>query len=299
MKEVAGRPDIMPGFTWFDVDADGVRIRAAIAGDGPPLLLLHGHPQTHLTWHKVAPELAKHFTVVAADLRGYGDSEKLDGGEAHVNYSKRAMAADQVAVMRSFGHDRFAVVAHDRGARVAHRMALDFPDLVTRVTLLDIAPTATMYARTDMEFARRYFWWFFLIQPSPLPEKMIGADPAFFLNKHISGQIKTEGASDPRVLEEYQRCYADPRTRHAICEDYRAAATIDLEHDAADSEKKVQVPLMALWGGRGTVGALYDVLATWREKAIDVRGHAIDCGHSPQEEAPQALMDALGPFLAA
>jgi haloacetate dehalogenase len=197
MKQVTGRADIMPGFTWFDVDADGVRIRAATAGDGPPLLLLHGHPQTHLTWHKVAPALARHFTVVVADLRGYGDSEKPGGGDGHVNYSKRAMAADQVAVMRAFGHDRFAVVAHDRGARVAHRMALDFPDAVSKLVLLDIAPTATMYARTDMEFARRYFWWFFLIQPYPLPERMIGADPAFFLDKHISGQIKIRRPATP------------------------------------------------------------------------------------------------------
>jgi len=207
------------------------------------------------------------------------------------------MAADQVAVMKAFGHERFAVVGHDRGGRVAHRMALDFPEAVTRLALLDIAPTATMYARTDMEFARRYFWWFFLIQPFPLPERLIEADPVFFLNKHIAGQIKIEGASDPRVLAEYHRCYDDPATRHAICEDYRAAATIDLEHDAADSDKRVQAPLMALWGGRGTVGALYDVLETWREKALDVCGYPIDCGHSPQEEAPEALLEALTSFL--
>jgi haloacetate dehalogenase len=292
-----GHPDILPGFDWQDIEADGIRIRTAVGGKGPPLLLLHGHPQTHLTWHKVAPHLAGHFTVVLTDLRGYGDSAKPEGGAGHINYSKRAMAADQVSVMKALGHDRFSVVGHDRGARVAHRMALDHPEAVARLALLDIAPTATMYARTDMEFARRYFWWFFLIQPHPLPERLIQADPDFFLDTHIDGQIKLPGSLDPRVMAEYRRCYRDPATRHAICEDYRAAATIDLQHDREDAEKRIRAPLMALWGARGTVGALYDVLQTWREKAVDVRGHAIDCGHSPQEEAPEALLAALSDFL--
>ncbi|WP_029059902.1 alpha/beta fold hydrolase [Stappia stellulata] len=297
MSKLAGFSDILPGFSWRDIDAHGIRIRTATGGEGPPLLLMHGHPQTHLSWHKVAPILARRFTVVLTDLRGYGDSEKPGGGEGHVNYSKRAMAADQVAVMRALGHDRFSVVGHDRGGRVAHRMALDHVDAVEKLVLLDIAPTATMYARTDMEFARRYFWWFFLIQPYPLPERLIEADPDFFLDRHIAGQIKIDGASDPRVMAEYRRCYRDPATRHAVCEDYRAAATIDLVHDAEDSDARVRAPLLALWGGRGTVGALYDVVATWREKADDVQGHAIDCGHSPQEEAPEALLAALDAFL--
>jgi haloacetate dehalogenase len=293
----AGYPDLLPGFAWHDIDADGVRIRTATGGSGPPLLLLHGHPQSHLTWHKVAPQLAKRFSVVLTDLRGYGDSAKPDGGIGHVAYAKRAMAADQVAVMRRLGYDRFAVVGHDRGGRVAHRMALDHPGAVSRIVVIDIAPTATMYARTDMEFARRYFWWFFLIQPFPLPERMIGADPDVFLDAHLAGQIKTPDAIDPRVMAEYRRCYADPATRHAICEDYRAAATIDLEHDAVDAAVRVGVPLLALWGARGTVGALYDVIATWREKATNVLGRAIDCGHCPQEEAPDALLVALTDFL--
>jgi haloacetate dehalogenase len=297
MSEVAGHPDLLPGFRWEDITVGGIRIRTAMGGEGPPLLLLHGHPQTHLTWHKVAPDLAKRFSVVATDLRGYGDSAKPESGPNHANYAKRAMAADQVAVMRHLGHDRFAVVGHDRGGRVAHRMALDHADAVSKVALIDIAPTATMYARTDMEFARRYFWWFFLIQPYPLPETMIGHDPDFFLQKHIDGQIKIAGSVDPRVMAEYRRCYADPNTRHAICEDYRAAATIDLDHDRADADRRITAPLLALWGGRGTVGALYDVLATWREKAIDVQGHPIDCGHSPQEEAPSALLKSLQSFL--
>jgi haloacetate dehalogenase len=297
MSKVLGHPDILPGFRWQDVDADGVRIRTAIGGEGPPLLLLHGHPQTHLTWHKVAPHLAERFTVIATDLRGYGDSAKPEGGEDHVNYSKRAMAADQVAVMRALGYERFRVVAHDRGARVAHRMALDHPQAVEKLVLIDIAPTATMYARTTMEFARRYFWWFFLIQPYPLPERLIAADPDFFLEKHIAGQIKIEGAVDPRIMAEYRRCYAKPATRHAIFEDYRAAAGIDLVHDAIDADRRIEAPLLVLWGGRGTVGALYDVLETWRDKALDVRGHPIDCGHSPQEEAPEALLQSLDSFL--
>jgi haloacetate dehalogenase len=290
-------PALLPGFRWHDVDADGMRIRACTGGSGPPVLLLHGHPQTHLTWHKIAPTLAKSFSVVATDLRGYGDSAKPPGGVNHANYSKRAMAADQVAVMRRLGHERFAVVGHDRGARVAHRMALDHAERVTRVALLDIAPTATMYARTDREFATRYFWWFFLIQPFDLPERLIAADPDYFLERHIAGQVQIPGSVTPMVLNEYRRCYRDPATRHAICEDYRAAATIDLEHDAADAERRVAVPLLALWGERGTVGALYDVLATWREKAIDVCGRALDCGHTPQEETPAELLAQLLPFL--
>jgi haloacetate dehalogenase len=290
---------LIPGFTSRDVETASVRIRAAVGGSGPPLLLLHGHPQTHLTWHKIAPQLAKRFTVVATDLRGYGDSAKPPGGVGHVNYSKRALAKDQVEVMRSLGFPHFAVVGHDRGGRVAHRMALDHADAVERLAVLDIAPTATMYARTDKEFATRYFWWFFLIQPFDLPERLIAADPEYFLRKHIEGQIKTPGAVDEAVFQEYLRCYLDPATRHAICEDYRAAATIDLEHDAADGERAVTAPLLALWGAKGTVGKLYDVLATWREKATDVRGRALDCGHAPQEEVPEETLTELLPFLVA
>jgi haloacetate dehalogenase len=290
-------PELMPGFRWRDVDANGVRIRAAVGGSGPPLLLLHGHPQTHLTWHKVVPELAKRFTVVATDLRGYGDSEKLPGDPTHANYSKRAMAADQVAVMAMLGFDRFDVVAHDRGARVAHRMALDHADRVARLVLLDIAPTATMYAQTNREFATRYFWWFFLIQPFDLPERMIAADPDHFLDRHLAGQIKVEGSLDPRVVAEYRRCYRDPATRHAICEDYRAAASLDLEHDAADDDRRIEAPLLLLWGEYGTVGTLFDVMESWRSKAREVRGRALPCGHSPQEETPELLLAELGAFL--
>ncbi|RDJ16845.1 alpha/beta fold hydrolase [Rhizobium grahamii] len=297
MRQVRGHPEILPGFNWYDISLKECSIRTAIGGSGPPLVLLHGHPQTHLTWHRVAPVLAENFSVIATDLRGYGDSSKPEGGPGHINYSKRAMALDQIQVMKELGFDRFSVIGHDRGARVAHRMALDHPAAIDRLVLVDIAPTATMYARTDMEFARRYFWWFFLIQPYPLPERLIAGDPDFFLDQHIARQIKKPGAVDPLVLREYRRCFADPATRHAICEDYRAAASIDLVHDAADKDKRIQAPLLILWGAQGTVGALYDVLQTWDDKAIDVRGHAIDCGHSPQEEAPNEMLNALNGFL--
>jgi haloacetate dehalogenase len=287
----------LPSFAAREIETAGARIHLATGGSGAPLLLLHGHPQTHLTWHKIAPQLAKRFTVVAPDLRGYGDSAKPDGGECHVNYSKRAMAADQVEVMRALGFEHFAVVGHDRGGRVAHRMVLDHPDAVERIAVLDIAPTATMYARTTKEFATRYFWWFFLIQPAPLPERLIGADPEFFLRTHIEGQSKTPGSTSEALFQEYLRCYLDPATRHAICEDYRAAATIDLDHDAADADQRITAPLLALWGAKGTVGQLYDVLGTWREKALDVRGQALDCGHTLQEEAPEETLRELLAFL--
>ena len=289
---------MLPGFVHQDVETSGARIRVAVAGSGPPVLLLHGHPQTHFTWYKVAPGMVEAgTTVVAADLRGYGDSGKPPGGENHVAYSKRAMALDQVEVMQSLGFPRFAVIGHDRGARVAHRMALDHPDAVDRLVVLDIAPTATMYARTDKEFATRYFWWFFLIQPYDLPERMIGSDPEYFLRRHLAGQSRTPGAVNEEVLQEYLRCYRDPATIHAICEDYRAAASIDLDHDAADADRKVTSPLLALWGAKGTVGALYDVLETWREKALDVRGRALDCGHTLQEELPEETAAELLGFL--
>ncbi len=289
---------LLPGFVRRRIDAGGIAIQTAVAGRGPAVLLLHGHPQTLVTWHRVAPRLVDAgFTVVCADLRGYGDSDKPAGGAAHIAYSKRAMAADQVAVMRTLGFERFAVIGHDRGGRVAHRMALDHPAAIERIAVLDIAPTATMYARTDQAFATRYFWWFFLIQPYDLPERLIAGDPEFFLRRHLDAQVKTPEAIAPEVFQEYRRCYLDPATRHAICEDYRAAAGIDLEHDAADADRRVVAPLLALWGAKGTVGALYDVLETWRDKAVDVRGRALDCGHLLQEEAPDETTAELLAFL--
>jgi haloacetate dehalogenase len=279
--------------------ADGVSIRARSAGDGPPVLLLHGYPQTHACWHRVAPRLvAAGFAVVLADLRGYGDSSKPASTPDHATYAKRAMAADQVAVMRALGHDRFAVAGHDRGGRVAHRMALDHPDVVSRIALLDIAPTATMYARTDRAFATGYYHWFFLIQPAPLPERLIGAEPELYLRAKLAAWDRGEDTFAPEALAEYLRCFADPRTIAATCEDYRAAATIDLEHDAADDDRRIAAPLLALWGERGLVGRTYDVLATWREKARDVNGQALPSGHYLPEEAPDATAEALAGFFA-
>ncbi|MFC5068834.1 alpha/beta fold hydrolase [Flaviflagellibacter deserti] len=295
-----GPSPFLSGFRLVDVAVGGgVTIRAAVGGNGPPLLLLHGHPQTHATWRKITPALKGHFTVIAADLRGYGDSSKPDGGSQHINYSKRLMAQDQVRLMRILGHDRFAVAGHDRGARVVHRMALDHPDAIARAAVMDIAPTATMYERTDRAFATRYFWWFFLIQPEPLPEKMIGADPEFFLRRHLAAQVKTRGVIDDAIFAEYLRCYSDPATRHAICEDYRAAATIDLVHDAEDAGSRITAPLLALWGGRGTVGELYDVIETWRPKAVRVEGRALECGHMLQEEMPDETAAELLAFFTA
>ncbi len=276
---------------------NGMMLRVAITGQGEPLVLLHGHPQNHLSWRKIAPALSKHFTVIMPDLRGYGDSSKPPGGKDHRNYSKKMMAEDVVLLMDALGYNRFAFVGHDRGGRVGHRLALDYPQRVSRAVFIDIAPTATMYALTDKAFATRYFWWFFLIQPAPLPERMIGNDPAFFLQKHIEGQLKTPGATEPEIFADYLRCYQDPAMIHAACEDYRAAATVDLQDDAEDSTKRIGCPLLLLWGEKGTVGQLYDVIATWKEKALNVSGEALPCGHSPQEEVPEKTLAALLPFL--
>ncbi len=296
----APTPDtLFPGFRVQTIHTSGTRIHAQVGGQGPALLLLHGHPQTKACWHKVAPELAKHFTVVLTDLRGYGDSDKPDGGNDHAAYSKRAMARDQVEVMRQLGFPRFQAAGHDRGGRVLHRMLLDHPDVVERAALLDIAPTATMYDRTDKAFATHYVWWFFLIQPAPLPERLIGSNIEFYLQHHLTKQNKTPGAITPGAYAEYRRCYT-PETLHAVCEDYRASATIDLEHDAADADQRIRCPLLVLWGNKGVVGRTYDVLQTWRDKAADgvVHGGALDCGHYLPEEAPDEVTEEFLRFFA-
>ena len=285
------------GFETRRIAAGGAEIHLRIGGSGSPLLLLHGYPQTHVIWHKVAPALAERFTVVAADLRGYGDSSKPPGGERHENYAKRAMARDQVEVMAALGFERFSVVGHDRGGRVTHRMALDHPERVDKAAVLDICPTKAMYERTDMAFASAYYHWFFLIQPYDLPERLIGADPDYYLEFKAGAWGRTEHAFSPEALAEYKRCFRDPATIHASCEDYRAAAGIDLEHDAADLDKKIACPLLALWGAKGVVGRTYDVLALWRERAREVSGRALDCGHYLPEEAPEETLSELLTFL--
>jgi haloacetate dehalogenase len=282
-------------FTLAFVDTGEATLRVRHGGSGPPLLLLHGHPQTHVMWHKVAPRLAREFTVVAPDLRGYGESSKPPTTEDHEPYSKRAMARDAVALMRHFGFERFDVAGHDRGGRVAYRLALDHPERVRRLATLDIIPTGEHFRRTDMKFALGYWHWFFLAQPHPFPENVIGANPdAFF-----SGRPNRANVHDPEALDDYLRCYRNPQTIHAACEDYRAAATYDFALDEADrGKKKIAAPLLALWASRGALPAWYDVLAIWRDWADDVRGHAIDAGHFIPEEAPDATYDALRGFFA-
>ncbi len=288
---------MLNGFQQTRVSTSGAEINVKTAGEGPPLLLLHGYPQTHVMWHKIAPRLAERFTVVLSDLRGYGDSAKPPSDETHAPYCKRTMARDQVEVMAALGFERFAVVGHDRGARVAHRMALDHPQRLNKAAVLDIAPTLAMYERADMAFATAYYHWFFLIQPYDLPERLIGADPDYYLDKKIGKWSRTEGCFSAQALAEYKRCFNDPATIHATCEDYRAAAGIDLEHDRADLDRKLACPLLVLWGAKGVIERSYDVLALWRERAESVSGRALPCGHFLAEEAPQDTLAELLDFL--
>jgi haloacetate dehalogenase len=288
---------VFEGFETRRIATAGAEIHLRLGGSGPPLLLLHGYPQTHIMWHKVAPALAERFTVVAADLRGYGESSKPPGGDNHEAYAKRAMARDQIEVMAALGFERFSVAGHDRGGRVAHRLALDHRERVDKAAVLDICPTKAMYERTDKAFATAYYHWFFLIQPYDLPERLIGADPDYYLEWKIGAWGRTENAFGPAALAEYKRCFRDPATIHASCEDYRAAAGIDLEHDAADLEQKVGCPLLVLWGAKGVVARSYDVLALWRERAVQVSGRTLACGHYLPEEAPQETLSELLAFL--
>ena len=287
---------LFAGFEQRRLDVGGVELNCRVGGQGPALLLLHGHPQTHVMWHKVAPRLAERFTLVAADLRGYGDSAKPDAGAEA--YSKRTLARDNVALMRRLGHERFAVLAHDRGARVAHRLALDHPAAVERLLLLDIAPTLAMYRQTDEAFARAYWHWFFLIRPAPLPERLIEADPEGYLKGVMGTRSAGLAPFPPEVLAEYLRCLSLPGTARGICEDYRASAGIDLAHDQADLDagRRLELPLRVLWGAEGTVGRCFDPLAEWRRVADDVSGQALGCGHYIAEEAPQLLLAQVLPF---
>ena len=290
---------MLEGFVTERVRVPGAEINLARGGSGPPLLLLHGYPQTHAMWHRVAPRLAERFTVVAPDLRGYGDSSKPPSDPEHFAYSKRATAQDQVEVMAALGFERFAVVGHDRGARVAHRMCLDHPERVTRVALLDIIPTRAVFQAVNQRIATATYHWFFLIQPYDLPERLIGSDPEFFLRWHLrSWSGGEDGFFDPAAVAEYVRCFGDPATIHASCEDYRAGASIDLAHDEADLDRKVACPLLVLWGQKDPDKAGWGMVEAWRERAEDVRGRALPSGHFLAEERPEETLAELVPFLA-
>jgi haloacetate dehalogenase len=295
--EPTGSDDALfsPGFKKGKFEASGATINYVTGGRRPAVLLLHGYPENHLMWRKVAPELASSYTVVAADLRGYGDSSKPAGGGDHSADSKRAMAQDQVELMRSLGFPTFAVVGHDRGGRVAHRMVRDHRNAVTRIAVLDIVPTYAIYHSVTRELATAYYHWFFLIQAAPLPETLIGNSMEFYLRRSIGPLIPA--AIDEEVYAEYLPTFRDPSGIHANCEDYRAGASIDLDHDAADLSETIACPLLALWGEKGPMARLYDVLAVWKELGSNVSGKAIPAGHFLAEEDPPAVVEEVTKFL--
>ncbi|MFT6896965.1 MAG: haloacetate dehalogenase [Paraglaciecola sp.] len=287
----------------FGNDFEKVQIKTSDAdinlvhgGSGSPLLLLHGYPQTHVIWHEVAPLLVHNFHVICPDLRGYGDSSKPPSRPDHYPYSKRAMAQDMIEMMASLGYSEFFVAGHDRGARVAHRMALDYPEKIKKACVMDIAPTRYVFKHTDQNLATGYYHWFFLIQPDGLPERMIGADPAYYLTEKLKRWSASGAVFGDAAVAQYIRCFSQPETIHASCEDYRAAASIDLKHDEEDMNRKVKCPLLVLWGAHGFVNRSYDVLGVWREFAEHVAGRALDCGHFLAEEAPIAVRDELLQF---
>jgi haloacetate dehalogenase len=283
------------GFTRKQIKTQGTTINLVRGGSGYPLLLLHGYPQTHVCWHRVAPILAERFTVVCPDLRGCGDSGKPPSDPEHLAYSKRRMAHDQVEVMQSLGFSEFAVVGHDRGARVAHRMTLDYAEVITKLALLDIIPTSTAFAHVNKEMATAAFNWFFSIQPDGLPERLIGAEPAFYLRWLLDHWCGTKGALAGEAVAEYQRCF-DAAAIRATCEEFRAAATIDLIQDEADREQKISCPTLLLWSAR-SMWATYDMLEIWRARAAEVQGGALDCGHFLPEEDPERTVAELIHFL--
>lgn len=288
------------GFQKQQRQVNGLTISYRIGGTGPALLLLHGHPQTHVIWHTVAERLASEFTVVAADLRGYGDSDRPAADAEHSHYSKREMALDAVELMKSLGFEQFSILAHDRGARVAHRLALDHSTAVRQMVLLDIAPTLAMYTQTDEAFARAYWHWFFLIRPAPLPESLIEANPELFLRSVMGSRSAGLKPFTPEAFAEYLRCLQIPGSARGICEDYRASAGIDLDHDRADiaAGNQLTLPLLVLWGAEGTVGRCFDPLKEWRQVATDVRGKALPSGHYIAEEVPELLLEEVLGFFA-
>lgn len=289
-RAMAAQPSLFPGFRSQRIRTSGAEIHTVIGGSGPPLLLVHGYPQTHVEWHRIAGRLAQHFTVVMTDLRGYGDSSKPADGDNHANYAKRAMALDQVELMRHYGHQTFPVIGHDRGGRVAHRLALDHPDRVTKLMVLDIVPTYYLYTHVTIEFIQAYFHWFNYVRAAPGPENDLKA-------QYDAQRAKVEASGDD-VRREYLRVQSDPANIHGMCEDYRAGASIDLQHDAADLAKKVQCPLVTLWGAKGPMGRLYDVLAIWKERGMSVSGKPMNAGHNIQEDDPAGTLAEIRALLA-
>src|SRR6516225_367673 len=292
-------PVRVPGFEYRRIEVEGVTINCAIAGSGPPLLLLHGYPENHLMWRHVAPALAEDHTVVLADLRGYGDSGKPAPDDAGLVYAKRAMARDQAGLMRQLGFAQFGLIGHDRGARVAHRLVLDHPGAVTRLAVLDIVPTRHVLGHVTRAMATAYYHWFFLATPNGVAEHMIAADPGFWVRSLI-GPLLGPGASiEPAVMDDYIRCFTDPRTIAASCADYRAAASTDLAHDEETfaAGQRIDCPVLALWGTEAFVGRGYDSLSVWQDYATDVRGTALPTGHFLPEEAPGQVAAALRDFL--
>lgn len=281
-------PLFFPGFTQSKVQANGITINTLKGGNGPPLLLLHGAPQSHISWRLVAGEFAKHYTVIVPDLRGYGDSSTPDGGENHVNYSKRTMAMDQVELMRHFGYERFDMVGHDRGGRVGHRLALDHPKALKKLVVVDIIPTHYLYTHVTKEFIQAYYHWFSYVRPSPIPEN------------ELLAQVEARRArATTDVQKEYLRVTSSRENIYGMCEDYRAGASIDLQHDAADLDKKIECPLQTLWAGRGPMGRIFDVLAIWKERGVNVIGKVLPGGHTLQEDVPAEFLAEVIPFLKA
>lgn len=296
------RSKYFPNFTsqFLEVE-EGIRIHAVVGGTGKEaVLLLHGHPENYLIWRFLAPKLAEEYTVVMTDLRGYGESSKPVGAADHANYSKRVMANDQVSVMKQLGFDTFHLVGHDRGARVCHRLALDHGDKLKSLCMMDILPTDDMYDDTNATFAMKYYHWFFYTQPVGFPEKLMAADPAFFINFNLEKKIGPVARANfpAEIMEEYTRHFANPQTIHGICEDYRASATIDRTHNDADRTAVIQVPTLALWGENSIVGEMWDVMAGWRPTVANLQGFGIpNCGHFVPEEQPDAVYDAVKTFL--
>jgi haloacetate dehalogenase len=290
---------LLPGFTRRRIQVGEVALQTAVAGDGPPVVLLHGYPQTHVAWHAVAPRLAERFTVVCPDLRDYGDSDKPPGDPDHERYAKRTMAGDVRGLMAGLGHGRFAVVGHDRGALVGHRLALDHPEAVTRLAALDVLPQLDMWEAMNRDFGLAGYHLFFLAQPAGFPERLVGADPELFLTHTLEAWCGTPGAITPEALAAYRAAFADPATIHATCEDYRAGAGVDVAHDAADRDqgRRISAPVLLLWGQPAGMELPFDPLVVWRRWAGSVDGHALACGHFLAEERPDEVADALQRFL--